>query len=142
MIPTRADWGVIDGRDLDAQCAFDAFCGKSAEEAEALFCRNALFYQEALPSMPARAFRFYAPVLARYVTGPESRGDPDGASSFLHLLVWMLESSRSTMDAGTEALLVEAARRVSSRQAFHEANPDIYGDFAEVMERIEQLLAT
>jgi hypothetical protein len=102
-VPDRNDWGAIDESDLDAKCAFDQFYGKSADEAEAMFQRNALYYQEDLPSMPAVPFNFYAPQLARYITSERARGDADGASSFLHMVSRVLKTSRHTMYPETKS---------------------------------------
>ncbi len=99
-IPTISDWGRVDQDDLDAAWAFKQFSGKSFEEAEALFQSNALYYQEDLQSMPAKAFNFYAPALAAYLTSERAAGDSDGASSFLHTVIWMLETRHHCLGNG------------------------------------------
>jgi hypothetical protein len=138
-IPSETDWGAIDGRDLDAQWAFKTFLGKSFDEAEAMFQNNALHYQEDLQSMPAVPFNYYAPALVKYVTSERAKGDSDGASSFLHLVCWLLKSNRQVMKPETERALVKAARYVAQRQEFYEAGIDIYGKFDDLHAEIEQL---
>lgn len=138
-IPDRADWGEIDENDLDANYAFKQFFGKSRSEAEQMFQRNALHYQEDLQSMPAEPFNFYAPVFAKYILSKNARGDSDGASSFLHLVAWMLKSNPDVMARETKTLLVDVAGRISRNQAFYDADEDIYGNFIEVYLEIKNL---
>jgi hypothetical protein len=138
-IPSRDDWGPINENDLDAKWAFETFLGKSFAEAEAMFERNALYYQEDLQSMPHVPFNYYAPAFIKYVTSDRAKGDSDGASSFLGLLLWLLKSNRAVMTPQTEQALVAAAERVAGRQAFYEADPDIYGDFADLYKEILEL---
>src|SRR5512145_1265569 len=105
QIPSRADWGEIDKNDLDAKWAFDTFLGKSFSEAEAMFQSNALYYQEDLQSMPAIPLNFYAPALIKYITSERARGDSDGASSFLRLVIWILKTNRTVLSPETERAL-------------------------------------
>ena len=137
--PTRADWGDIDETDLDAQCAFKQFFMKSFSEAEEMFQANALYYQEDLQSMPSAAFNFYAPALAKYITSERARGDSDGASSFLHMVVWMLKTARAAIAPEIETVLLDASRRIAKDQQFYGADVDIYGRFSEVCAEIQDL---
>src|SRR5262245_60652853 len=138
QIPSLTHWGEIDPADLDATWAFDTFFGKSFAEAEAMFERHALYYQEGLPSMPPVPFNFYVGALVKYVTSDRARGDADGAASFLDLVAWLLKSNRTIMTPETERAMLDAARQVSQRQAFYAADADIYGMFAERYADIEQ----
>jgi hypothetical protein len=139
QIPSRDDWGQINENDLDAKWAFDAFLGKSFAEAEAMFEKNALYYQEDLQSMPHVPFNYYAPALVKYITSDRAKGDSDGASSFLRLIIWLLKSNRTVMTPQTEQALVAAAEQVAGRQDFYEADLDIYGDFADLYKEISEL---
>jgi hypothetical protein len=141
QIPSLADWGDIDHADPDAKWAFDTFLGKSLAEAEAMFERNALYYQEGLQSMPKVPFNFYAHAFVKYITSDRARGDSDGASSFLYLIFWLLKSNRTIMHPETEKALLGAASQISQLQEFYAADPDIYGTFAERYAEIEQLAA-
>lgn len=141
QIPSLADWGPIDHADLDATWAFDTFLGKSFAEAEALFEKHALYYQEGLQSMPRVPFNFYARAFVKYITSDRARGDSDGASSFLYLVSWLLRSNRAIMNPETEKELLGAASHISQRQEFYEADADTYGTFAERYAEIEQLAA-
>jgi len=138
-IPSKSDWGPIEKDDLDAEWAYKNFAGKSLAEAEKMFQRNAFYYQEALISMPALAFNYYAPVFAKYVLSEDASGDSDGASSFLHMIVELLEGHRSLSTQKTEETLLAAAKVVSVRQAYYDADIDIYGRFSELYSEIKQL---
>lgn len=139
--PSKTSWGVIEKNNLDAECAFKQFAGKSLEEAEELFRDNALHYQEDLLSMPSIAFNYYAPVFAKYVLSNNAKGDSDGASSFLHMVIELLQANRSLATGRTEQTLMAAAEIVALRQAFYDADIDIYGHFSDLYEQIIQLAA-
>lgn len=138
-IPNRADWGDIDETDLDGKCSFEHFFDVSFDEAEAMFQRNALYYQEDLQSMPSAAFNFYAPALAKYIISERAAGDSDGASSFLHTVAWMLKTQRNIIASETEKLLLSASDYVARNQQFYEADVDIYGKFSDTYEEIRSL---
>jgi hypothetical protein len=66
-LPTREDFGDC----LDAKSAWKSFGGKTVAEAYAIFDENPLHYQEDFVWMGERAFRFYYPVIDRYLrSGP------------------------------------------------------------------------
>ena len=138
-IPSTSDWGEIDEEDLDATWAFKQFCGKSFEEAEAQFQSNALYYQEDLQSMPATAFNFYAPALVKYLMSERAAGDADGASSFLHTVIWMLKTRRDIISPDTEQILVSATEHIAKNQGFYEADVGIYGQFPSLYAEILSL---
>ena len=138
-IPNKSDWGGIEKDNLDAECAFKHFSGMSLNEAEKMFRDNALYYQEDLLSMPSVAFNFYAPVFARYILSDNAKFDSDGASSFLHMILELLQSNRSLATSETEAILLEAALIVANKQKFYDADIDIYGEFFELYNKIMQL---
>ena len=139
QIPSRADWGDIDKNDLDAKWAFDTFLGKSFTEAEAMFESNALYYQEDLQSMPAVPFNFYAPAFIKYIISERAKGDSDGASSFLRLVIWLLKSNRKILNPEMERALVSAAEHVAQRQEFYDADVSIYDNFVDLYAEIHRL---
>jgi hypothetical protein len=139
QIPSRADWGDIDKNDLDAKWAFDTFLGKSFTEAEAMFESNALYYQEDLQSMPAVPFNFYAPAFVKYIISERAKGDSDGASSFLRLVIWLLKSNRKILNPEMERALVSAAEHVAQRQEFYDADVSIYDNFVDLYAEIHRL---
>ncbi len=138
-IPSRTDWGDIDENDLDAKSAFNTFLGKSFSEAEVLFQSNALYYQEELQSMPPVPFNFYAPALVNYIISERAKGDSDGASSFLHMISWILKSNSQILDSRTKDLLLNTASKISNNQEYYEADVDIYGTFSDVYSEIQKL---
>ncbi|MEN8169919.1 MAG: hypothetical protein ABFS08_06820 [Pseudomonadota bacterium] len=141
-IPSRIDWGDIDENDLDTEWAFKQFFGKSFDEAESLFQDHALYYQEDLQSMPFIPFNFYAPALAKYIISERAKGDSDGASSFLHLIVLLLKTRRDIISRETEQLLVDASDSIDKDQKFYDADVDIYGHFSYLTSEIKRLCRT
>ncbi|MDH3512336.1 MAG: hypothetical protein OER85_15905 [Gammaproteobacteria bacterium] len=140
-MPSKSSWGIIGKNNLDAECAFKQFAGKSQKIAEEMFRENALHYQEDLLAMPSIAFNYYAPVFAKYVLSNDARGDSDGASSFLHMVLELIQANRSLGTEETEQTLLAAAKIVATRQAFYDADIDIYGDFSDLYDQIIQLAA-
>lgn len=138
-IPNKSDWGVIEKNNLDAECAFKQFSGKSLDEAEKMFRDNALYYQEDLISMPSVAFNYYAPVFAKYILSDNAEYDSDGASSFLHMILELLQANRSLATSKTEKILLDAANIVSNKQGYYDADTNIYGEFSELYKKIMQL---
>lgn len=140
-MPGKNSWGVIEKNNLDAECAFRQFAGKTQEQAEELFRENALYYQEDLLAMPSIAFNYYAPVFAKYILSNTAKGDSDGASSFLHLVIELVEANRSLATEETEQSLIAAAQKVAMRQVFYDADRGIYGDFSDLYDRINRRVA-
>lgn len=133
--PTLADWGEIQANNIDAESAFASFYGKSFQEAEDLFRSNAYCHQEELLSMPRVPFNFYVTALVKYILSPDAKGDSDGASSFLHLIIAVFETLGDLPSPETEHMLLMAARTVAAQQSFYEADPTIYGQFPELLAR-------
>ena len=139
-IPDESDWGEIDANDLDANHAFTQFFGKSFQEAKALFQSNALFYQEDLQSMPRAVFNFYAPALVEYLKSEKSKGDSDGASSFLHMFLSILKANTEIISEETKKLFLDTSASIAQNQRFYDADIDIYGRFSELFEEIKALI--
>ena len=138
-IPTRSDWGDIDENDLDAQWALKQFLGKTFADAEAMFAENALYYQEDLQSMSAAPLNFYAPALAKYLNSDRSHGDSDGASSFLHTLIWILKTRPEIFTSDVKGILIRTAKRIANRQVLYDADVNIYGQFSDLYSEIRRL---
>ena len=105
-----------------------------------MFESNALYYQEDLQSMPDVPFNFYAPALVNYLLSERSTGDADGASSFLNMVQWMFKTRPEVVDKRNQVLLLETARNIAARQAFYDADPQIYGSFADELSAIERFV--
>ena len=119
--PSKSSWGVIEKNNLDAECACRQFAGKSLREAEKMFRDYTLHYQEGLLAMPSIALNHYAPVFADYILFNNSKGDSDGASSFLHMVIELLQANRSLATEKTEQTLINAVRHAATRQVFYDA---------------------
>ena len=139
-IPNKSAWGTIEEDNLDAEWAFKNFAGKSLDDAENMFRKNALYYQEDLISMPSIAFNCYAPVFAKYILSSHAESDSDGASSFLHMIIELLDANISLASSETVKILLEAAKIVSSKQQYYDADIDIYGEFPELYDKIMLLV--
>lgn len=138
-IPNKHEWGIVEKDNLDAEWAFKQFAGKSLNDAEEMFRENALYYQEDLISMPSIAFNCYAPVFAKYILSDYAESDSDGASSFLYMIIELLEANRSLAEPKTVKLLMDAAKLVTNKQGYYDADIDIYGEFSELYNKILQL---
>lgn len=76
-LPTEKDFDPWNGF-LDAQSAWKQFGGLDLEQAYQKFCENPLNYQEDFMFMGPKAFKFYFPVVARYLREcpfPDEYGD-------------------------------------------------------------------
>ena len=135
-IPTKHEWGSIEKNNLDTEWAYKQFAGKSLDDAEKMFRENALYYQEDLISMPSIAFNCYAPVFAKYILSDYAESDSDGASSFLHMIIELLQANRSLAAPETVKVLLDAAKIVSNKQNYYDADIDIYGEFSELYNKI------
>jgi len=110
----------------DERCAREHFLGKSLDEAEALFRRNALYYQEDLLWMGAAAFRYYVPAFIRYIRSEHSRCDPDAINCFVGLIERRAEQAKDV--APIAEVLADACRYVLDHYDKFEADPSIYDD--------------
>ncbi len=138
-IPNKHEWGTVEKDNLDAEWAYKQFAGISLIDAEKMFRENALYYQEDLISMPSIAFNCYAPVFAKYILSDYAESDSDGASSFLHMIIELLEANRALAEPKTVKLLMDVAKVVSNKQDYYDADIDIYGEFSELYNKILQL---
>lgn len=93
-----------------------------------MFAEDALYYMEDLLYMPDRCFRFYVVAVCRYLMSNDSKGDSDGASSFLSHIQF-----RPHILIGTPSLqiVLDTIHHISSRQTFYDASYECYGSFAE-----------
>jgi hypothetical protein len=80
QLPSEADFLDPRSEDLDERHAVKMFLGKTPEEAEAMFRRNFLFYQEDLTYMRHEAFRFYLLPAIKYLLSEHASGDASAAS--------------------------------------------------------------
>ncbi len=136
--PSQEEWGNINKNSLDEYCAYSHFYTKSFDEAVDMFAKNALYHQEDLTYMPIKPFNFYVKAFVKYILSNKAKGDADGASSFLDMVEWKLETEADIISSDIKKLLIETSKKVSTNQQFYDADQDIYGDFLEKYEKIKQ----
>jgi hypothetical protein len=141
-VPAEDQWGAW-STDLDAKSAHESFAGRSLEEAKALFRENVLWHTGELRSMPPIPFRFYVLAFMEYVLSPATLEDEceaaDAASCFVHLVESKLRAAKADIEP-VIATLLPAVAYVCDHQPEYGAQPEIYGDFADLHARIRALL--
>lgn len=133
--PGEAEWRGYK-TDLDVKHARKLLFGKSIDEVQSLFGGSrSIERADELRFMPRGAFRYYVRAFAKFVTSEEARGDPDSASSFLHLLVTREERDRGSV-AEVYPALAETVEFIASHQQHFDAELAIYGSFRELATKI------
>jgi hypothetical protein len=137
-IPGRIEWSGYQN-DLNVRHAHKLLFGKSTAEVQRYFGGvQSIQRADELLFMPRHAFQYYVFAFADYELSEGAQGDPDSASSFLRLLV-----AREERDPGSVShLYPELAapiEHVASRQSAYDADPNLYGSFRELADRIKAL---
>jgi len=142
MIPTEADWGQLEAGDLDARYARRMFAGKSFQDAVPMFRANVLERAEDLHYMPPVPFRFYMLAFKEYVLSDAVLEDElaaaSAADSFLSLVESRLREHPGSISPIIDELM-PAVTFVAQNQDRYGATLEIYGDFRDRMERINEL---
>lgn len=128
-IPGEHEWGNDTG-DLDVAWARKNFFGLSLLQAEELFRKNALHYQEDIVFMPFRCFQFYIHAYMDYLLSDASKGDSDGASCFF-VVTECRTSDIARLPDDTREKICRVIDKIAVGQGFFDANVDIYGSFTE-----------
>ncbi|MGA1238336.1 MAG: hypothetical protein ACO34E_15915 [Limisphaerales bacterium] len=81
-IPQKSEFVTVD-EDLDQQCAWEQFGGRSLDAAYALIKGDPLNRMEDLMHMGPKAFCFYVQAAIRYLREAESRNDQEMVSGFV-----------------------------------------------------------
>ena len=126
-LPSEADFLDPRSRDLDERHAIHMFLGKTAEQAEAMFCRNFLLYQEDLTYMRPPAFRFYLLPAMKYLLSDAADGDSDAASTFCSVLESRLEGDPGALVPIADVVLA-GVKSILDRFDRYDCSPEIYGD--------------
>jgi len=100
-LPSESDFDPYGGC-LDAQSAWKHFGGLDLDSAYRKFCENPVFYQEDLMFMGPTAFRFYFPVVDRYLR--EIRNDDEFGDCEAWILGKAIAAQLET-DANDELLM-------------------------------------
>lgn len=129
-IPDASDWAGYKN-DFDVRYAHKLMFGKSVEEISNLFGQGRSIERGSeLLFAPRTVFQYYVFAFAAYVLSDAAAEDSDSASPFLLLLI-----NREKRDPGSVREIYERMKpiveQVASRQAFYDADPDIYGSFKD-----------
>jgi len=83
-LPTKDDFNPWGPNNLDAEWAWDNFCGLTLEKAHAKFRERPEIYQEDFMFMGGKAFAFYFPVVERYLLDtPDFENEGDDRESWI-----------------------------------------------------------
>jgi hypothetical protein len=115
---------------LDGECAYRQFVGKTHSEAVEMFQEASLNRQEDLMWMPLRCFEFYVNAYIEYLRSECARGDADGANAFFGLTQFRLHEIKR-LEKSLKQQIVETINFLGNSQKWFDADPEIYGSFAE-----------
>jgi hypothetical protein len=140
-LPRESDFIDPRSHDLDERHAVKMFLGKTAEQAEAMFRKNFICYQEDLQYMRAPAFRFYVLPAIAYLLSESANGDSDAASTFCNVLESRLENDPEALTPIIPVAL-DAIAKILDRFDRFDCSPDIYGDVPSRYRAVAALLAS
>src|SRR5437899_3169078 len=123
--PPKSAFGNM--ADLDVRHAWKVFGGRSLEDAYREFTQNPFGRVDNFRWVAPEAFVFYFPIVARYVTSEDAKGDSDTISSLAGILEFQLEENGpglSPVFGDIEAI----SRHIINHYADYELDYDIYGD--------------
>ena len=126
-IPGESEWQNEHG-DLDVAVARRNFLGLTIEQAEALFRKNSLRFQEDIYFMPYACFEFYIHAYLDYLLSEHSRGDSDGASCFFGLVDCRCEEIPK-LPYDTREKIFRVLDKLAAGQEYFDASLAIYGSF-------------
>lgn len=133
-MPTEEDWRSADW-DLDVDCAYEHFYGKTVQEAERLFQKDSANYQEDLMFMPGVCLPYYLQAFMQYLVSTHSEGDADGAAGFISLITSRVQDTPEDLEPILPAVAF-ALRYVADHQDFYEASEEVYGSFHEQVQAL------
>ena len=121
--PSEADFDPYSGC-LDAQCAWRNFGGLSIDEAFEKFSENPLRYQEDFMWMGGAAFKYYFPVLERYIRKSRvGSGEVEDEVDAVHILA---DCVKSQFDTPTEGLVMPLRTQILDLAAYVQDNISRY----------------
>lgn len=137
-VPSREAWGSLD--DLDVKYAFNFYGGKSIKDLASDLIYNPIERVDELRFSPWAVFSYYIFWFVEFLTSDESKGEPDCASCFLHLVLEKAQAE-PRMFKKLYPHLKLAIDIVAGRQEFYEAPVHIYGLFSDYKQGIEAEVA-
>jgi hypothetical protein len=141
-VPTEKDWRNYKS-DLDQNHAHSVFAGRTNLEAQELIRSSPIERSEDLRWMPVVPFRYYVMGFRDLLAANdfEELDAPDAASCFLRLVIQKLEKQPQYILPIMPELL-PAIEHVARNQSLFRANESIYGNFLELLTRIQALYET
>ena len=141
QIPTEKDWAGYEN-DMDAAYAHKIFFGKSNDQVQDEFKRCVIERVSELRFMPKAPFQYYVLGLRDHVMNRDfddawDKGS-DAASCFLKLVLQKLKEQPAYILPVIQELM-PAVEFVAKNQTIYEADPQIYGDFGEILNEIREL---
>jgi hypothetical protein len=133
--PTRGEWGDLKV-DPEVKYAYRLFGGRTLAEAKALFVENPIERAAELHYAAAPVLNYYLFCFVEHLLSPESAGESDMASCFLRLVRHRMASRPEDLDPAWDRLR-PAIATIAQRQAFYDADTNIYGSFLDLWREIE-----
>jgi len=134
-IPAREDWGDL-GIDPEVRSGYRLYGGRSREEALPLFAASPIERAAELRCAPTAVFNDDVFCFADVLSSPAGAGAADAASCFVRLVRDRLRTDAAGVAAIYPALK-PAIDSIAERQAFFDADVDIYGSFSDIVRAIE-----
>jgi hypothetical protein len=139
-MPIASDISPSGGSNLDERTALQHFLGKNQTEAKALFRENPLHYSDDLIWMGSRAFMYYFPCFAAYLSSVASDSDADSLNALVGVLECRFGESLSCV-AGAESAVNECLEYCLNHFEKFDVDPIIYGELIPRMRHLKAQLA-
>jgi len=131
--------------DLDVKHTWKTFGGKTVEDAYRGFKEAAFPQVENFRWIAPEAFVYYFPVVLRYVTSEDAKGDSDTISCFAGILESRLEDNRQAL-AAIFPEIAALSKHVINHYTDYDVSYDIYGDlktrYEKIAKQVEQSACT
>jgi hypothetical protein len=137
-MPKEIDWGDWSA-DLDVRSAHATFAGRKYDDVVQEFHDNSIEMADQLRFMPIIPFQYYIFSFKHYIQSDLAKGDSDAASCYLRLIIEKIEKQPAFILPIIDKLY-ESIKYVATNQYIFDADKDIYGDFKDVLYRIDQLM--
>ena len=134
-LPTAEDINPF--QDPDGQVAEQHFCGKSLEQAEALFREAPMTHQEDLMFMGASAFRFYVQAATNYIRSDWATGDADIINAFANILDLRMEYQAEELQP-IASWLADICSYIVEHYDRFDLTPAAYGDLRPRYHALQQ----
>jgi len=123
--------------DLDVRHAWRTLGGRSVDEAFRIFIQNPFGRIDDFRWIAPDAFIFYFPIVVRYVTSEDSKGDSDTVASLAGILESQLEQGGHAFEP-IKGAIAALCRHVIGHYSEYDIDYDGYGDVKSRYEQIEK----